>query len=107
MAEAREPEKAREAAPVMVAIPYDEERAEGLSGAAEAAVDRIEGRPLGSVALIMAEIMEPGRVKVEIADVFAAYAGECEVSGKIPIPANDFPWRDCGAVQTLGNPDRG
>jgi hypothetical protein len=40
---------------------------------------------------IMAEIMEPGRGKVEIADVFEAYAAACERSGKRPIPASDFP----------------
>jgi hypothetical protein len=34
--------------------------------------------PVGNVA----EIMEPGRGKVEIADVFAAYAEACEASGK-------------------------
>jgi hypothetical protein len=32
-----------------------------------------------------------GRAKVEIADVFAAYADACEASGKRPIPANEFP----------------
>jgi hypothetical protein len=47
--------------------------------------------PVGNVAVIMAEIMEPGRGKVEIADVFSAYAEACEASGKQPIPANEFP----------------
>ncbi len=47
--------------------------------------------PVGSVAVIMADILEPGRGKVEIADVFAAYAEACEVHGKRPIPANEFP----------------
>jgi len=46
---------------------------------------------VGSVAEIMADILEPGRGKVEIADVFTAYAEACEASGKRPIPANEFP----------------
>ena len=96
MAEAREPEKAREAAPVMVAIPYDEEP-KAFPARPKPPLIASRADPLGSVALIMAEIMEPGRGKVEIADVFAAYAEACEASGKIPIPANEFP----GAIAEL------
>ena len=58
--------------------------------------------PVGSVAVIMAEIMEPGRGKVEIADVFAAYAEACEASGKRPIPANEFPAAIAELCQRLG-----
>ena len=47
--------------------------------------------PVGSVVEVMAEIMEPGMGKVEIADVFAAYADECAAQGKRPIPASEFP----------------
>ena len=39
----------------------------------------------------MADIMEPGRRRVEIADLFSAYADACEARGKRPIPANQFP----------------
>ena len=46
---------------------------------------------VGSVVETMAEIMQPGRGKVEIADVFAAYADACETRGKRPISANEFP----------------
>jgi hypothetical protein len=58
--------------------------------------------PVGSVAVIMADILEPGRGKVEIADVFAAYAEACEASGKRPIPAHEFPAALAGLCQRLG-----
>jgi hypothetical protein len=58
--------------------------------------------PVGSVAVIMAEILEPGSGKVEIADVFATYAEACEASGKRPIPANEFPAALAGLCQRLG-----
>ena len=58
--------------------------------------------PVGSVAVIMADILEPGRGKVEIADVFAAYAEACEASGKRPIPANEFPAAIAELCQRLG-----
>jgi hypothetical protein len=58
--------------------------------------------PVGSVAVIMAEIMEPGRGKVEIADVFAAYAEACEAAGKRPIPAHEFPAAIAELCQRLG-----
>ncbi len=57
---------------------------------------------MGSVAVIMAEIMEPGRGKVEIADVFAAYAEACEAAGKRPIPANEFPAAIAELCKRLG-----
>jgi hypothetical protein len=49
----------------------------------------------------MADILEPGRGKVET-DVFAAYAEACEASGKRPIPANEFPAAIAGLCQRLG-----
>jgi hypothetical protein len=50
----------------------------------------------------MADILEPGRGKVEIADVFAAYAEACERSGKRPIPANEFPAALADLCKRLG-----
>ena len=38
----------------------------------------------------MAEIMEPGRSKVEFAEAYAAYAEACEASGKRPVAAAEF-----------------
>ena len=58
--------------------------------------------PVGSVAVIMADILEPGRGKVEIADVFVAYAEACAANGKRPIPANEFPAAIAELCQRLG-----
>jgi hypothetical protein len=58
--------------------------------------------PVGSVAVIMADILEPGRGKVEIADVFAAYAEACEAAGKRPLPAHEFPAAIAELCQRLG-----
>lgn len=94
--EVGKPEKTVEAAPVMVAIPFDEEP-KAFPARPKPRLIASRADPLGSVALIMAEIMEAGREKVEIADVFAAYAEACEASGKRPIPANEFS----GAIAEL------
>jgi hypothetical protein len=58
--------------------------------------------PVGSVVEIMAEIMEPGRGKVELADMFSAYAEACEAHGKRPIPANEFPAALADLCKRLG-----
>jgi hypothetical protein len=58
--------------------------------------------PIGNVATIMADILEPGRGKVEIAELFAAYAEACAASGKRPIPANEFPATIAALCKTLG-----
>ena len=52
--------------------------------------------------MIMAEIMEPGRGKVEIADVFAAYAEACEASGKRPLQVNEFTAAIAALCKRLG-----
>jgi len=53
--------------------------------------------PLGGVAEIMAGIIEPGRGKVELTELFSAYRQGCQAKGKEPIPANEFS----GAVAAL------
>jgi len=94
--EVGKPEKTVETAPVMVAIPFDEEpKVFPPPPKPRLIASRFD--PLGNVAVIMAEILEPGRERVEIADVFAAYAEACEASGKRPIPANEF----LGAIAEL------
>jgi len=99
--EVGKPEKTVEAAPVMVAIPFDEEpKVFPPPPKPRLIASRFD--PLGNVALIMAEIIEPGREKVEIADVFAAYVEACEASGKRPIPANEFPGAIAELCQRLG-----
>lgn len=101
--ETKTPAPAPQAAPVKAAARREEEAGHVLEAvpfaeAPKAFPERPKPRliasrpdPMGSVVEIMAEIMEPDRGKVEIADVFAAYADACEASGKRPIPANEFP----------------
>ena len=79
----RAPEKAVEAASVMEALSYDE-APKAFPAPPRPRLIASRPDPVGSVAVIMAEIMEPGRGKVEIADLFAAYAEACEASGKGP-----------------------
>ena len=45
---------------------------------------------LGSVAEILAEIMEPGSGRVELMELFSAYMEACQAKGREPIPANEF-----------------
>jgi hypothetical protein len=87
---ATEARKPQEAASVMTALSHGEApKAFPVRSKPRLIASRPD--PVGSVVEIMAEIMEPGRGKVEIADVFAAYAEACEVRGKRPIPTNEFP----------------
>jgi hypothetical protein len=48
--------------------------------------------PIGNIAAIISEIMEPGtaRQKVEIADLFKAYATTCRKLGKRPVSPGEF-----------------
>jgi hypothetical protein len=99
--EVGKPDKTVEAAPVMVAIPFDEEpKVFPPPPKPRLIASRFD--PLGNVAVIMAEIIGPGRERVEIADVFAAYAEACEVSGKRPIPANEFSGAIAELCERLG-----
>jgi len=78
-----------EAASVIEAFPMTKHRK--LPSTQPSPLDRITAQAVGSVVEIMADIMQPGHGKVEIADVFAAYADACDACGKKPISANEFP----------------
>jgi hypothetical protein len=58
-----------------------------------------QSNPIGNVAQIMADILVPGRGKVEIAALYAAYSKACAAAGKRPVAAGDFP----AALATLCN----
>ena len=47
--------------------------------------------PAGSVAQVMADILAPGRGRVEIAALYAAYSKACAANGKRPVAAGEFP----------------
>jgi hypothetical protein len=49
-----------------------------------------QSAPLGNVPMTMAEIMSPGRGKVEFAEAFAAYRSECKLRGKRPVSIDAF-----------------
>jgi hypothetical protein len=55
--------------------------------------------PIGNVATIISTIMEPGtgRQKIEIAEIFKAYAQACRQQGKRPVSPEEFS----GALQRL------
>jgi hypothetical protein len=106
------PEASRETEPVAVAVPAREpqkpteppsvETPKAFPAPARPRLIASRRDPVGSVAVIMADILEPGRGKVEIADVFAAYTEACERSGKRPIPAHEFPAAIAELCQRLG-----
>jgi hypothetical protein len=98
---AREPQKTAEPPSVVEAL-SPTEMPKAFPAPARPRLVTSRADPVGSVAVIMADILEPGRGKVEIADVFAAYAEACEASGKRPIPANEFPAAIAELCQRLG-----
>jgi hypothetical protein len=49
-----------------------------------------QSAPVGNVPMTMAEIMSPGRGKVEFAEAFAAYRSECKLRGKTPVSIEAF-----------------
>ncbi len=57
--------------------------------------------PTGSVAQMMADILAPGRGRVEIAALYAAYSKACAASGKRPVAASDFPAALAALCNTL------
>ena len=61
-----------------------------------------QAKPVGSVPVILADILEPGRGKVEIANLFAAYSDACEAQGKRPVPANEFPAELAALCEQIG-----
>jgi len=85
----REPERTVEAAPVIAALSLEEE-----PKAFPAPPKRrlIASRPdsLGNVAAIMADILEPGRGKVEFEEAYKGYAKECQRQGRAPVSIDDF-----------------
>ena len=60
-----------------------------------------QSNPLGNVARIMADILVPGRGRVEITALYAAYSKACAAAGKRPIAANDFPAALAALCNTL------
>jgi hypothetical protein len=98
----REPQKPVEPVNMEAALPIEEEKPVAFPVRPKPRLIASRPDPVGSVAAIMAEILEPGRGKVEIADLFTAYVDACEARGKQPISANEFPAEVAGLCEKLG-----
>ncbi len=57
--------------------------------------------PISNVAQIMAGVLVPGRGKVEIAALYAAYSEACAAAGKRSVAASDFPAAMAALCKTL------
>ena len=90
-----------EAAPMMEAIPIAE-TPKAFPAPQRPRLIASQAKPVGSVPVILADILEPGRGKVEIANLFAAYSDACEAQGKRPIPANEFPAELAALCEQIG-----
>ena len=86
---ASEPQKAVKAAPVAEALPIEEEP-KIFPTPQKPRLIVSQAAPIGSVPVILAEIMEPGRGKISLVELFAAYADACHAKDKEPVPAGEF-----------------
>ena len=61
-------------------------------------------QPTGNVPAILAEVMEPGTAKdrIEIADIFMAYATKCRDQGKRPVSPEEFSGQLMRLCNTIG-----
>ena len=57
--------------------------------------------PMGNLPQVMADILEPGRGKIEIAKLHTAYVEACEARSILSIPANEFPAAIAALCETL------
>lgn len=96
----KEEEKRAEAASLIEASPGGTSP-KPLLGASKPRLITSQPKPAGGVAQIMADILAPGRGRVEIAALYAAYSKACAASGKRPIAAGDFPAALAALCNTL------
>jgi hypothetical protein len=97
----RAPEKATEAAPVVEALSYDEEP-KAFPAPPRPRLISSQASPVGSVPVILAEIMEPGRGKVGLLELFSAYADTCREKGNEPVSASEFSHTVGALCERLG-----
>ncbi len=96
------PAKAVKAVPIVEALlPYGE-KPKAFPAPPRPRLITSRSSPLGSVAEIMAEIMEPGSGKVELMELFSSYREGCQAKGKEPIPVNEFPAVMAALCKRLG-----
>ena len=97
----RAPEKATEAAPVAEALSHDEEP-KAFPAPPRPRLISSQASPVGSVPVILAEIMEPGRGKIGLLELFSAYADACRGKGKEPVSASEFSHTVAALCERLG-----
>ena len=86
---AKEAEKAVEAAPTVEALSRDEE-SKAFPTPPRPRLIVSQASPVGSVPVILAELMEPGGGRVGLMELFAAYKEACQMKGKEPVSAGEF-----------------
>jgi hypothetical protein len=79
-----------EAAPLIEALPAGT-RPKPFPAASKPRLIASQPNPAGSVAQVMADILAPGRGRVEIVALYAAYSKACAANGKRPVAAGEFP----------------
>ena len=90
-----------EAASVAEALPYDEDP-KVFPAASRPRLISSQPNPLGSVPVILAEIMEPGRGEVSLLELFSAYEGACRAKEKEPVSASEFSHTVAALCERLG-----
>src|SRR5208337_2167059 len=88
--EAEQEQEGAKAAPLIKALPAGT-RPKPFPVAAKPRLIASQPNPTGSVAQVMADILAPGRGRVEIAALYAAYSKACAANGKRPVAAGEFP----------------
>ena len=88
--EAEQEEEGAKAVPLIEAAPV-EKTPKPFPAASKPRLIASQPNPTGSVAQVMAGILAPGRGRVEIAALYAAYSKACAAAGKRPVAAGDFP----------------
>ncbi len=86
----QEGEEGAKAAPLIEAAPV-EKTPKPFPAASKPRLIASQPNPAGSVAQVMADILAPGRGRVEIVALYAAYSKACAANGKRPVAAGEFP----------------
>ena len=98
--EEEEEEEGAKAAPSIEALPV-KKTPKPFPAASKPRLIASQPNPTGSVAQVMADILAPGRGRVEIAALYAAYSKACAASGNWPVAAGEFPAALAALCNTL------
>jgi len=86
---AKAPEKPAGAVPTVEALSCGE-MPKAFPVASKPRLIASQASPVGSVPTVLAEIMEPGKGRVGLMELFSAYKEACLTKGKEPVPAAEF-----------------